>query len=225
MRNAAFVKDVVKRSLNRAIVAEVHGQVMYVRSRTWWSSIKARVVFTTTETLPANIAKAIFAKSRRGRVVRWDGSEFFRSDPVQLKVDDRVNKTNIDKLTDELLLDPKNPTDLIISDMVQGLDIVTHARARGSNDLSENNIATTLTSIGEVEYKELNAIAQFYGLDDVIAASYMDRYNQAVGRNRGLRGDTLDPKQHEVYITPRLLKSLGGITTFQSGQYPSYLVP
>lgn len=210
-----------------ALYRRAHGQIVYVRSRNWWATLKARVVFTTTELLPANVANAIFANSspKRGRVVRWDGDAFFPCDPVKLKIDERTNKSNVQTLANEILYGPKQLTDMVITDMATGPKIISHSSARGSNDLNDKNLASTLTSIGEDEYKELNVIAQKYGIQDVIIASYRDRYNQAIGRNRGLRGNTLNPLQHDVYITPRLLRVLGGIATFSRGRYPAYLVP
>lgn len=210
-----------------ALYLRSHGQVVYLRSKTWWTDLKSRVVFTTTEALPAGVAAAIFASStpRCGRVVRWDGDQFFPRDPVQLKIDDRANKKNIAELATDVLSDPTRPADVVIADMVKGVDIMSHVSARGSNGLRDKHLATTLTSIGEREYMELNVIAQAYRIDDVITAFYIDRYNQAVGRNRGLRGDTLNPMRHDVYVTQRLLRGLGGIATFQKSRYPAFLVP
>lgn len=210
-----------------ALYRAAHGRVVYVRSQNWWSKLKARVVFTTTETLPADVAASIFAQSspRRGRVVRWDGDAFFPPDPIQLKLDARANKTNIDGLVTDILTDPNQNTDLVISDMASGSNVMSHSRARGSNDLTDHHIASILTFIGEVEYMELNVIGQKYGVENVIEASYLDRYNQAAGRNRGLRGNALKPLHHNVYVTPRLLRDLGGIATFQQGRYPAFLLP
>ncbi len=209
-----------------ALYRAAHGRAVYVRDQTWWSKLKARVVFTTTETLPADVAAAIFAQSspRRGRVVRWDGDAFFPRDHVRLKVETRANKKKIDDLVTDILTDPNQQTDLIISDMASGPQVMSHARARGSNNLSDKDLASVLTYIGEVEYMELNVIGQKYGIADTIKASYLDRYNQAAGRNRGLRGNQLQPYQHDVYIAPRLLRNLGGIATFQQGRYPAYMV-
>ena len=210
-----------------ALYRAAHGRSVYVRNQNWWTTLKARVVFTTTETLPAEVANTIFEQSspRRGRVVRWDGDVFFPPDPVQLKVDARANKKNIDGLVTDILTDPHQNTDLVISDMASGSNVMSHSRARGSNDLTDQDLASILTFIGEVEYMELNVIGQKYGIENVIKASYLDRYNQAAGRNRGLRGNALKPLHHDVYVTPRLLRDLGGIATFQQGRYPAFLVP
>jgi len=210
-----------------ALYRAAHGCVVYVRNQNWWTKLKARVVFTTTETLPADVAASIFAQSspRRGLVVRWDGDAFFPPDPVQLKVDARANKKNIDGLVTDILTNPDQNTDLVISDMASGSNVMSHSRARGSNDLTDQDLASILTFIGEVEYMELNVIGQKYGIENVIQASYLDRYNQAAGRNRGLRGNALKPLHHDVYVTPRLLRDLGGIATFQQGRYPAFLIP
>ncbi len=210
-----------------ALYRAAHGRVVFVRNQNWWTKLKARVVFTTTETLPADVAASIFAQSspRRGLVVRWDSDAFFPSDPVQLKVDARANKKKIDHLVADILTNPDQNTDLVISDMASGSNVMSHSRARGSNDLTDHDLASILTFIGEVEYMELNVIGQKYGIENVIQASYLDRYNQAAGRNRGLRGNTLKPLHHVLYVTPRLLRDLGGIATFQQGRYPAFLVP
>jgi len=185
-----------------ALYRAAHGRVVYVRNQNWWTKLKARVVFTTTETLPAGVAKTIFDQSspRRGRVVRWDGDAFFPPDPVQLKVDARANKKDIDGLVTDILTNPDQNTDLVISDMASGSNVMSHSRARGSNDLTDQDLASILTFIGEVEYMELNVIGQKYGIENVIKASYLDRYNQAAGRNRGLRGNALKPLHHDVYV-------------------------
>jgi hypothetical protein len=208
-----------------ALYRAAHERVVYVRNQNWWTKLKARVVFTTTETLPAGVARNIFAQSspRRGRVVRWDSDVFFSPDPIQLRLDTRANKKNIDALVTDILADPDQNTDLVISDMASGSQVMSHSRARGCNDLTDQDLATILTFIGEVEYMELNVIGQKYGIENVIQASYLDRYNQAAGRNRGLRGNALKPLHHDVYVTPRLLRDLGGIATFQQSRYPAFL--
>lgn len=209
-----------------ALYKRADGEPVYIREKNWWSGQRARVVFTTTESLPANLAEAIFAQpsTRRGQIIRWDDAKYYRPDPVQLKIDDRANKTHVDELATEILDNPDDLTDLVISDMVTGPNIITHSRALGSNNLRSRNITTILTSIGERQYMELNAISQKYALGNVIKMFYLDRYNQAVGRNHGLRADEVNPKQHKVYMTARLLRELGGAATFQQSRYPAYLV-
>lgn len=210
-----------------ALYRRTHGRRVYVRSRDWWIRLKARVVFTTTETLPASVASAIFSKSspRRGRVVGWDDDAYFLADPVQLKMDNRANKEHIDELVADILNQPPGQIDQVISDMASGSRVVSHSSARGRNNMNGMNLATTLTFIGEIEFMELNVIAQKYGITSVFKTVYLDRYNQAVGRNRGLRGNASSPLKQDVYISPRLLRMLGGAATFQQGRYPAFLVP
>lgn len=212
-----------------AMYRSTHGSTYYVKLRNWWSTQRARVLFTTTEALVAEVAHRINKSDHTHcvpdiRVHRLDRDEFTTSDSIRLCRDRRASKSKIDELVRERLRGDK---DFAITDMASdhGSFVSTHVSARGRNDLQEVNICTVLTFLAKDEYCRLNVIAQKFGVEDVYGEFYRDRLNQAVGRNRGLRRHPVTPYDHEIIVSPTLYQCLGGAGFFSSGRYPAYLVP
>ncbi|MBO9406182.1 hypothetical protein J7399_01985 [Shimia sp. R9_1] len=211
-----------------AMYRSTNGSTYYVKARNWWTTQRARVLFTTTEALVAQVAHRINKSDRTHwvpdiRVHRLDRDEFTTSDSIRLRRDRRASKANIDELVRDRLRGDK---DFVITDMSSdhGSSVSTHVSARGRNDLQEANICTVLTFFAKDEYCRLNVIAQKFGIEDVYREFYRDRLNQAVGRNRGLRRNPDTPYDHEIVVSPTLYQCLGGADFFSSGRYPAYLV-
>lgn len=210
-----------------AMYRSTHGSTYYVKARNWWTTQRARVLFTTTEALVAQVAHRINKSDHTHwvpdiRVHRLDRDEFTTSDSIRLCRDKRASKSKIDELIRDRLRGDK---DVVITDMASdhGSSVSTHVSARGRNDLQEVNICTVLTFVAKDEYCRLNVIAQKFGIEDVYDEFYRDRLNQAVGRNRGLRRNRDTPYDHEIIVSPTLYQCLGSADFFSSGRYPAYL--
>lgn len=201
------------------------GAGIYVKEKSWWFDTRARISVTTTESLVAEIAGRLFDADgcKAFRVERWDGEQFFYKDEIELIPDNRACKAHIQDLVDDVLTDPNDPTEVVITDMAKGGDVYSHHKARGRNDLDGKNISTVLTFIGGEEYAKLNAIAQKYDIANLIELFYRDRLNQAAGRNRGLRSLSPEPLKHKLRVSPTLIKVLGSHVFFGKGRYPAYL--
>ncbi|WP_282059474.1 hypothetical protein [Roseobacter litoralis] len=205
------------------------GNVIYIRPRDWWYRTKARICVATTEQLVAEIAGQLRndAGDRVFRVERWDEDRFFPIDNHLLILDRQARKKDIQNLVDTVLADSENPTQLVISDMATGEHVHTHASARGRNDLDDKHITTVLTFIGPAEYAVLNAVAvRYFPQADVnlVHLYYRDRWNQAAGRNRGLRARSPEACYHAVVVSPKLYRCLGGSSFFGEGRYRACLV-
>ena len=85
------------------------------------------------------------------------------------------------------------PDAVVISDMLGGrvhdkVEVTTHLSARGSNDLHERDIIAFYTAPSPDLFGQLTALDTRLGTRNTIALWYVDRFNQACGRNRGFRG-------------------------------------
>jgi hypothetical protein len=83
---------------------------------------------------------------------------------------------------------------------------MTHARARGSNDLIGKNVAQTKTFMTPDQYEKLQALNAWTGRSDLVGLYHIDEFNQSAGRNLGFRrrGDV----QHHLLINLRLFEVL-----------------
>jgi hypothetical protein len=202
------------------------GSAIYLKEKSWWLDTRARIAVTTTESLVAEVASQL--RDADGRKVfhveRWDSEQYASSDVLELILDTRACRKRIQELAEDVLADLTDPTEVIITDMAEGENIYTHLSARGRNDLDDKNITTVLTFIGGDEYAKLNAVAQSYGIGNLIELFYRDRLNQAAGRNRGLRSQMPEPLKHKLRISPTLMQVLGGHGFFGKGRYSACLV-
>jgi hypothetical protein len=79
---------------------------------------------------------------------------------------------------------------------------MTHARARGSNDLIGRNVLQTMTFMTPDEYERLQALNAWTGRSDLVSLRHIDEFNQTAGRNLGFRGR--EGVEHHLLINPRL---------------------
>lgn len=198
------------------------GEVIYVRQQDWWAKVRARVVMTTTERMVAEITKKLLGpdQKRSFKVEEWDSQQVFQPDPIELRPDTRACSKEIQNLADEL----KESTDHTITDIAKLGHTISHDSARGRNDLTNKRLATILTFISPEQYAIFNAISQELGIPELIQHFYLDRINQAAGRNRGLRNPGDPSMTHAMYVAPTLIRELGGVKFFAANRYPAYLV-
>jgi hypothetical protein len=83
---------------------------------------------------------------------------------------------------------------------------MTHAGARGSNDLIGRDILQTMTWMTPFEYEQLQALNAWTGRNDLVGLRHIDEFNQTAGRNLGFRrkGDA----RHTLLVNLRLLDVL-----------------
>jgi hypothetical protein len=196
---------------DRGIYKERLGQSYFVRPRGWWTKL-APTTMLTTELVPAGIIDALrrWSIEEAGRAVegglatipdeadRVDPYRVFRFDRPGLFKDIIQVETHRDAKRQTLpglvgAYADKFPEAVVASDMLagridDGLRVITHLSARGSNDLDERDIVAFYTAPSPGLFGQLAALDARLGTSNTIALWYVDRFNQTSGRNRGFRG-------------------------------------
>jgi hypothetical protein len=85
--------------------------------------------------------------------------------------------------------------------------VLTFQSAKGANHLADEDIYIIVTHLHPMQYAKLNVIGQWLRIPDVIDLYYRDQISQAVGRNKGIRGDGKD--RRTVVIASYRLETLG----------------
>ncbi len=179
------------------IYKECISQSYYVAPRMWWSEF-SRTTLLTTELIPAEIISALSRRcpvrdGDRGeepyRVFRFDQPGLF-ADFVHIETHRDCKKQTLPRLIEAY--DEEFPWAVVISNMakgrVDGVQVITHLSARGSNELDERNILAFYNAPSTQLFAQLAAIDGKFGTRNTIALWYVDRFNQTSGRNRGFRG-------------------------------------
>jgi hypothetical protein len=192
------------------IYTECIGRPYYVAPRMWWSEF-SRTTLLTTELVPAQIINALsrrFAPDRHEgpvsrrcpvrdddpgeesyRVFRFDQPGLF-ADFVHIETHRDCKKQTLPRLIEAY--DEEFPAAVVISDMakdrVDGVRVITHLSARGSNELDKRDIVALYTAPSTELFAQLAALDAKLGTRNTIALWYVDRFNQTSGRNRGFRG-------------------------------------
>jgi hypothetical protein len=188
-----------------------HGDVVYLKQRNWWGWFD-QVVILTTEQLPAEILRQIGRRARPSGATE-DQFIILELEPNPEAVDRDVvfvernrlcTKSKLRKLA--LYHRKRNPGVQLISDMMQDPEVRTHYSAKGRNDLAGSDIVACYTAVNTQQYRELSAINTAYGLRSAVRLTYVDKFNQTSGRNKGYRGRS--QKDHTAVMTHRLYKWL-----------------
>jgi uncharacterized protein YecE (DUF72 family) len=91
-------------------------------------------------------------------------------------------------LADQFRTDRPSEPWFVVSNKVSILsDTLTHAAARGSNDLIGQNVLQTMTWMTPGEYEMLQALNAWTGRRDLVGLRHVDEFNQTAGRNLGFR--------------------------------------
>jgi hypothetical protein len=184
------------------------GRPYYVAPRMWWREF-SRTTLLTTELIPAQIITAL---SRRAtpdrhegpvdrcpvdddrseepyRVFHFDQPGLF-ADFVHIETHRDCKKQTLPRLI--AAYDGEFPAAVVISDMakdrVDGVRVITHLSARGSNELDKRHLVAFYTAPSTELFAQLAALDAKLGTRNSIALWYVDRFNQTAGRNRGFRG-------------------------------------
>jgi hypothetical protein len=186
------------------------GRPYYVTAKMWWREF-SRTTLLTTELIPAQIINALSRRSTSDwheapisrccysddneprdpwyRVFRFDKPHLF-SDFVHIETHRDCKKQTLPGLIEAY--DAEFPSAVVISDMakdrVDGVGVITHLSARGSNELDKCDLVALYTAPSTELFAQLAALDARFGTRNSIALWYVDRFNQSTGRNRGFRG-------------------------------------
>lgn len=199
------------------------GKKFCLKPRRWWRTLGAKVTVLTTEELPTRVAEKLRwpggpddegkPRSSRFRIYRFDSSENFMNELVDLHLDSRAAKDQQEQAKISALIEEfqtKHPEAKVITNNAGGFEnAISHPGAKGSNNLRDRDLFTILQYLSPSKYAQLCLLASEFEMPDVIQLHYRDELFQAIGRNRGMRRDQSAPKSHSVIMSPRLYKELG----------------
>jgi hypothetical protein len=195
------------------IYRPMHGLPFYLSVPEWLHSGFGSRNYLTTEQLMTEVVRAVYRKLPRDKKDRASRLWCSQIDPpkelfpvsVDLFVDKRASKRGIKELAREII--DANPDAWVICNNVDGIDrVLTFQTAKGANHLADKDIYIIITHLAPEHYAELNVIGQWLGIPDVIDLYYKDQISQAVGRNKGIRGDGKD-RRTVVITSSRLVIS------------------
>ncbi|WP_395330764.1 hypothetical protein WBP06_00505 [Novosphingobium sp. BL-8H] len=208
------------------VYARSHGRGWYVRNRNWWSHvgnpIAERIVFLTTELVPATVAKRAMPRLYE---VDFETPSITR-DKVEVRPNRKVVAEKIGSVAQaewEGLGKCASAEWTVISnrkgtfDPVWKVEVMSHAAARGSNALLSKNIIQTCTFMSPAQYEQVQAINAWTGRDDLVVASHVDEINQTCGRNLGFR--RTGAERHILLINRRLYATLEARGAFAGMRY------
>lgn len=186
----------------RDIYAPRHGRVWSVSPRDWWKASDAlRVVFLTTEEVPTAVAE----KADKSIATYRLDSPLIPRDAIDAHPTRGVRGDNLEAQIEKWRTAHGDEKWFAVSNKLKGAEeSLTHARARGSNDLIGKKIVQTMTFVSPDEYEELQALNAWCGRDDLVRLRHIDECNQTAGRNLGFRHRP--GAEHALLINPGLLK-------------------
>ena len=128
-------------------------------------------------------------------------------DEVQVHASRFVRGDNLARLCEEFRAERSKKAFKVVSNRTSMLeDSMTHAAARGSNDLIGQNVVQTMTFMTPDEYEMLQALNAWTGRRDLVGLRHIDEFNQSAGRNLGFRrrGEV----EHHLLVHGRLFELL-----------------
>ena len=192
--------------LDKDIYARTHGSRWYLTSRRWWQlgdgQVASRIIILTTEAVPMFVGQ----KAHPGLYVVDCRAEKLQRDMVETRPARFVTSEKLATLVESVRNDLQADTGeewYVISNKVSSLpSTITHARARGSNELRGLNILQTCTFMAPGEYEQQQALNAWTGRSDLVHLRHVDEINQSAGRNRGFR--RIGKERHVLLINRRL---------------------
>lgn len=192
------------------------GERMFVAPRKWWMEgpdrkIADRMIFLTTETVPTRIAEKAFD----GEILATSPTRLkLGKDPVSVESWKGIRSKNVNEVTREFhnlegWMVIANKLDSRISNGM------THAAARGRNDLASQSIVQVVTMLDQDHYRTVQALNAWTGREDLVLLTHVDQINQTAGRNRGFRRQS--GTEHHLLINPTLYRALMSSPAAMSG--------
>jgi hypothetical protein len=180
----------------KGIYSQQNGRRFYLGVQDWLTGCRARLTFLTTEALVSEALTRIFERKLATRhLIVLDLNAACGLFPIEvpLVIDqraaaDRPGNPKVTALANEILA--ANPSAVVIANAVEGPDprrIKTFQRAKGLNNLNDNDVYVIVTCIPTEQYAELNVVGRWLAVPQVITRFYEDQISQAVGRNTGFR--------------------------------------
>ncbi|WP_313326759.1 hypothetical protein [Sphingobium yanoikuyae] len=192
------------------------GERMFVAPRKWWMEgcdrkLADRIIFLTTETVPTHIAEKAFD----GRMLATSPTHLrLGKDPISVGCWKGIRSKYVDEITREY----HNIAGWTIIANKLGGDIangMTHAAARGRNDLASQSIVQMVTMLDQDHYRIVQALNAWTGREDLVLLTHVDQINQTAGRNRGFRRQP--GTDHHLLINPTLYRALMSNPAAMSG--------
>lgn len=201
----------------KSAYAATIGNEWSIIERSWPTDTASRTVVLTTESVPLMIARRSL---HDWNIIDLD-TPLLKADFVETHAQRGVTGKNLPKLCLEWR---RRDTDLyIVSNKVAHLpNTMTHARARGSNQLIGKNILQTMTFVAPAEFETLEALNAWTSLNCLIRHRHIDEFNQTAGRNLGFR--KCGNSRHYLLVNKALFDLLVGAPSARS-RYQMRVVP
>jgi hypothetical protein len=204
---------------NRDAYDQQNGNGIFIVPRRWWDSFgdQCTVIMLTTEELPCLIARGLHQVGEDGEcrrkfhVLRAERPRLIDPEYVFYLTDKRARRPldgrpGVDVLASEL--EGQFPGLMVISNYADTIpNGINHMSAKGSNALDREHLVSIITFPSPHLHAQLCAIAQRFGVDDILGSYFRDQVFQSVGRNRGFRGE--HGRGHAVVIHPDLERRIG----------------
>ena len=201
--NRVATRDSGEYGAVRNAYADAIGKDWCIIERNWPTESANRTIALTTETVPLSIAR----RSVHDWAIFDLDTPQIMADVVEVHARRGVTGKNLAELCVEWQTD--HPGISAVSNKVAHLqNTMTHAAARGSNDLIGKNIVQTMTFVTPDEFEKLEALNAWTGLDTLIRHRHIDEFNQTAGRNLGYRKQ--GQAQHYLLVNKALLDLLVG---------------
>ena len=192
-----------------------------IKPKTWFFQNPAKIIFLTTEAMPAAIARSISSGNESIEVHDLTRSPAIPRATIPLYVNPLVSKDQEDEPRLTALIKEKMqayPGCVVISDNADIIPgSITHKSARGSNAYDKTDILAFYPMIPPDQYAGLIAVGQAYGIADPITVHYLDQLNQTCGRNQGYRGEAC--AAHEVHMHGSVYKFLKNSGKLEGNRY------
>lgn len=192
------------------------GERMFVAPRKWWMEgcdrkLADRIIFLTTETVPTHIAEKAFD----GRMLATSPTHLrLGKDPISVGCWKGIRSKYVDEITREYhnIAGWSIVANKLDKDITNGM---THAAARGRNDLASQSIVQVVTMLDQDHYRTVQALNAWTGREDLVLMTHVDQINQTAGRNRGFRRQPCT--EHHLLINPTLYRALMSSPAAMSG--------
>ncbi|TKV40553.1 hypothetical protein A0U87_24270 [Sphingobium sp. MP9-4] len=193
-----------------------NGERMFVARRNWWMEgpdrrLADRLLFLTTEVVPTCVADKAFD----GNILCTSPTHLrLGKDPLSVGSWKGIRSKHIDEVTRDYH-DLEGWTIIAnkLGDHVA--NGMTHAAARGRNDLASRSIVQVVTMLDQDHYRTVQALNAWTGREDLVLMTHVDQINQTAGRNRGFRRQPCT--EHHLLINPTLYRALMSSPAAMSG--------
>jgi hypothetical protein len=188
---------------DKDIYLSTHGNRWFIGRRNWWAGIAKHILFITTEYTPVAVARRAIPAIH---VVDINAPQLLR-DEVDVVCHRLTSADAQASAAEDQAIAADNGMSLtVVTNRAKGVDIISHAAAKGRNDLASKNIVQYVFFPHPTQYEKMQALNAFTGRTDLVLRSITDAINQTCGRNLGFRnkGDTL----HSIAMPHRLYDML-----------------